>query len=221
MKKYIVALAAIGTTSALLPSTGVICTNLNAYAKDSIVKQSAKCKGTGTGMSSPGLLNAKGDQVRFSNIPAAHSNGKISTDMTVSVPIPAIGSMVVEEFTPTESNFKGKTVQVMFASYSVTNAQKLPAGTPSSVAKEVLAAAKASKTDGDKSMLKIFRRIKPMPGGVMMYRTQDPLWTEGVTVFLKESDPSMLGLEQFVIHPNGEVTFPSQNLELDFAKPLG
>jgi hypothetical protein len=212
MKNYMILFLSM-TTSALLPqSTGSICTNLNAYAKDAIVKQKMDCKGTGTG----GGLNAVGDQVQFANLPAAESYGAVSMDKTVSIPFPQIGDIVVKEFQPTKGNFNGKTIQVLLASYSVL--ENPPAGTPQPLVKKLNMAVRQPKIYNEKSVLTVFRRLKPVTGK-MMYRTREPLWTEGSTVTFDIADPSMLGNQEFVIHPDGEVYLPGRDVTFNFAKP--
>ncbi len=213
MKKYIIALAAVSTTSALLPTTANVCTNLESYAKDAIVKQKMNCKGVGAGT---GGINAVGDQVKFENVPAAESYGAIRMDKTISIVFPSIGSTMVKEFQPTEGSFSGKTIQVLFASYSVVEAP--PAGTPKSLIAKLSTAVKKPKMYNEQSMLTVFRRIKPVTGK-MMYRTLEPLWTEGSTVTFDVEDPSMIGSQEFVIHPNGEVYLSSKDATLNFSKP--
>src|SRR5271156_6993060 len=102
MKKYIIVIAAASITSGLLPTTGSICTNLNVYSKDAIVKQKMKCQGTGAGMSGPGLLNAVGDRVEFKDLVGAAPAGvpekilgDITTDVSIALQFPYLGARIL------------------------------------------------------------------------------------------------------------------------------
>lgn len=215
MKKYtiIIGLYTISIFHQLVPTTGSICSNLIA-GNQIVGKQKMNCKGTGTG-----TLNAVGDQVFFTNLPRATDEGIITADTPIFTTLPANNSIMVYEFTPTQGNFANKPMQILLASYSLE--EQIPAGTPTPIKQGLSRLASTPNTEGFKSHLKVFRRPKPVEGKPgTMYRTREPLWTEGSAVTFTEEDPSMIGSQKFVIHSNGDITLPDRGVTFAFSSPM-
>ncbi len=214
MKKYIIVIAAANITSALLPTTGNICTNLEAYAKDAIVKQKMKCTGTGAGMGGPGLLNAVGDRVEFKDLMGAapagvptKNLGNITTDMSVALQFPYLGARMIYSLTPSAGMFAGQEIKVLVTSYSLQTPP--PATTPMIIRKRI-GMLTTNKKQGKpelqnvNSVVKIFRRIGT-----------EKLWFEIAELLFPSNNPGDLSKESMLIHPDATGSIPSLTLEFD------
>jgi hypothetical protein len=217
MKKYIVVIAAASITSGLLPTTGSICTNLNAYAKDAIVKQKMKCEGTGAGVSGPSIgrgLNAVGDRVEFTDLKGAapagvpvKNLGDITTDTSVALQFPYLGARMIYTLIPTEGMFAGQEMKALVTSYSLQTPP--PATTPMIIRKRI-GMLTTNKKKGKpelqnvNSVVKIFRRVGT-----------EKLWFEIAELLLPGKNPGDLSKESMIIHPDATGSMPSLTLEFD------
>ncbi|HXW86403.1 MAG TPA: hypothetical protein VEK38_03625, partial [Candidatus Bathyarchaeia archaeon] len=143
-------------------------------------------------------------------------------DTELTIMFPPVNQKKLYEFMPSEGNFAGRKIQVLFVSYSLRH--DTPAGTPKAIAQRINSYMNVIGKEGmmsvNESVVMIFRRIKSGPGQIGM--PEENAWYEIASSLLATTNPSDMSAT-VIIKPDAQVEVPGlANLNmLDLAKPTG